>query len=337
MANPEKIVVHQLKKDSGEKSAELVLSDNLTNIGDNAVKLVNALHESYRKDRELTYGIFDFENQEIFPTEFHRYINSNKSTEDFLDFSKESVKHLRSQIQNVTFAKGGYLAFCEYEVNSTYFIGTFLIRDTEGIIFNYDQEKYEVDTIKYMNTNNLAMGCSINQRVYNEDSGNYLTFITRPQLEISEYFLNWIAIGQRSSNKEFTNQLYEMLSTIPRPIDSETEEEYDLNKFRQDIATAIKSNKNKVDLHQLGETFYGDSERLINHKEQNNYQIDTNFKVNSNALRKFKQISLKGGGFEIKFSRGVLNTSKITTGEDNKVIITSKELYNKLIAEQQDG
>lgn len=238
----------------------------------------------------------------------------------------------------MTASKGGYLTFCEYHVNNDRFLGVFLIRDTEGLIFNRDRENnaVQIDTITYLDTNKLAMGCRINYSKYIINSGKYLTFMRR-QTTMSEYFLNWVAAAQPESSKEFTQTLYRMITQMPKPIDPDTNEEYDTNKFRDKAKEVIKDNNGNVNLELIGNYFYEDENALINYRDENNFELDNEFRADKRELNKFSQVDIKGEGIHLKFSRGDLGTGKVRTGQQNHIVIESQRLYEALIEEEREN
>lgn len=76
--NLDRLIVHELKKDSGTTDTELILSHELIPIDDNSKELVETLLKSYQGDKIL-YAEFDNSPENIFLNNL-KYIMSLKST-----------------------------------------------------------------------------------------------------------------------------------------------------------------------------------------------------------------------------------------------------------------
>jgi nucleoid-associated protein len=219
--NVNKVVVHSLVKTEGQQSASVDLSQELLDIDDMAISLIQRLDASYRKT-EMTNAIFDDTNGHIFPKEFNDYLKLN--TDDaFLFFSQETIKNLRDQVVNISPAKGGFLVFAEYKNDVRDYVSVFLIRDTIGMLFKKDKGKssFTINPAEHLDLDKLAMACKIDITKYKQDSGKYLSFIKRKMENISEYFINWIAVKERESNKIFTESLYALINLVDLPLDKD--------------------------------------------------------------------------------------------------------------------
>ncbi len=335
---PNKIIIHELIKEQGTTSADLFLTDELIPIDSRIKELVQKLHESYASDK-LVYAIFKNDSTEQFPKSFRNYVVvENESAKSFINYSKETIKRMREQIRGVAPAKGGFYVFVEYVFNDQTYYGIFLVRDVNGILFNKNtnKNKVEVQSVVYMNTDKLAMACRITKAKYLINDGKYLTFLRRNKETVSEYFMNWIAASQPESSKEFTETLYYMVNNIQRPIDPITQVEYDLDEFRKKVSSIVKDRNRTVDLKELGKIFYDDENIFTQFREDNQLEIDTEFRADGRALRKFTQIDIKANGIHLKFSRGDLTERIIEPGNDDSIIIHSSELRSKLAIELND-
>jgi len=335
----ERIVIHELEKDRGNVFPDVFISNQLIPVVDNTITLVSKLHDSYKSDK-IIYALFDNSPSRYFPRRYKEYFESQRNDRDFIDFTEQVLKDLRTLMSRITFATGGFFVFTEYIVNGTAFLGIFLIRDTNGVMFNKNESLgnriVELDTVQYMNIDKMAMACRININKYETNTGKYLTFVKRRQAQISGYFIDWIAAAQPESSKEFTETLYDMISNMPTPIDPDTEEQMELNKYRQEVAFLLRGNRGNVDLVSLGEHFYNDPEIFVRYRDENSIDIDNEFRADKTALKRFFQLQVKAAGIQLIFSRGAYNDQNIRFGDDNTVVIDNQEFKEALRQELND-
>lgn len=327
----DKIVIHELIKLQKVLSAEVFLTNEYLERNAKSDRLGMKLNESFSKD-DITHGIFKMDDNEFYYY-FNQYRNNN-NLGTFLEFTRTVTEELSGIIGGEYWAKGGFLVFVEYSVNSTRFVGVYLIRDVEGVLFQKNEEDntFAINTVPYIDTNKLAMGCRINIDKVDNHDGNHLSLIKNGQKDISEYFFKWIGVDKPESNKEFTDKLFNMISDLGPAINPETGNPYDINSMREFAFNSIKSSASKtVNLRQLGYSLYGDEEILINFAHSNNIAIDTEFRYDSKSLNKFKKIDVNRDGIRLTFSRGDIKT-KIRLSEENEgqIIIESPRLADAL-------
>ena len=335
-----KIIIHEIRKESGLQETQIFLSEELTPNDNDSLGLVSALLDSYKSDRKVLYAVFDFSEGNYFPERYTRYRESEKTDIDFINFTISTMRNLNPIIRSKTLAKGGYFLFAEYINNNASFLAIFLIRDTEGKILNRTDNSYSIQTIEYLDTNNLAMACKINESRIINNAPNYLTFTQLKQKDVSDYFLDWISIQQPESSDEYTKALYNLVNIIEPPINAETNQEYPIEEFRNLIYNYISSNPNKiVNLLDLGRHFYNDPNKFINLAEENDISIDSEFKYSKRQLRKFVRIEVNRDGINLKFSRGAFNSNKVrfSTENDNIVIIESARFAEALRNELENN
>ncbi|MEO1263566.1 MAG: nucleoid-associated protein [Bacteroidota bacterium] len=130
-----KLIVHQVIKEQKSKETDRKFSKELTVIDANSRGLTNTLLNSY-KDDKTQLGIFNIGNHTKFPDYYSNYINSERTDEDFIEFTRDAMVGLEHLMSRETMSKGGYVVFIDYKQNDGQpFIGIFLIRKTKGSIF----------------------------------------------------------------------------------------------------------------------------------------------------------------------------------------------------------
>jgi nucleoid-associated protein len=326
-----KIIVHELRKDTGSNVTSLILSDTLIPINSNSNGLVDSLLSSYQGDRIL-YAEYDNSPGKYFPNLYDEYVATEREDVAYVEFTKSAVGNLETIIKPKTLARGGYIVFTEYENNNSDFIGIFLIRDTEGKLLRRRTNTFEIQNISYLDTQHLAMACRINETKYRIPETNYLSFTRLRQKEVSDYFTDWISIKQLESSTEYTKALYDIINALPLPRNLETDEEYSIDEVRNMVFETANANSNKtINLKHLGEQIYGDESIITNYIEENDLSIDTEFRFDKRALKKFIQISVRKDGISLRFSRGDSETKiKLSEENPNQVIIESASFATAL-------
>lgn len=334
-----KIIIHELVKEQGINDAFEFLSTTLLPVGEQTIDLIEKLDKSFKKD-SITYALFRREDGLNFPNLFDEYVNNEQNNDLFLDFTQRALHKLRDLIHGVIFAKGGYVVFAEYEVNLYNYFGVYLIRDEKGILFNRNENNhtFTINQVKYLNTNKLAMGSRINVNRYLANDGKYIAMIKNNLADFSDYFNYWISIEQPESSTEYTDALYQIISNINAPINPDTDEEYTVDEYRKKVHDYINTRPNKiVNIAEMSSFFYEDDTYISNYADENNYIIDSEFKVDGRSLKKFWKLDINADGIQLKFAKGDFNT-KIKFSEDNPnlILIESHRFANKLRSETQD-
>lgn len=329
--NVDKIVVHQLNKNEGQQRASVDISQDLLDVDELSVNLVQKLDASYKRT-DITYAFFDSAGQNVFPVEFENYIG-NGTGDSFLAFSQNTTINLKDKVESIAPAKGGFLVFSQYNTNDREYIGIYLIRDTIGMLFRKDRGRsaFIINPTEHLDLDKLAMACKIDLGQYRASDGKYLSFMKRKMNDISEYFINWISVSERESNKILTQNLFSLVNRASLPRD-ENGQELSREAFRTEVYRYVSTLPTKiVNVNDLSEHFYSDETYLANFAESNNISINTEFRPDNSEMKRFVQIDLESDGIHIQFSRRELNT-KIRFDRQNRniVIIDSERFANEL-------
>lgn len=328
-----RIIIHELKKEQMQTGSTVELSKTLLEIDDQAISLLEKLNKRYVLGRELiTYGVFDRDESKTFPKNYILY-HSNTSNEMFIEMTHITLNNLGEQIQNIHFAKGGYVVFADYKSEEKEYFGVFLIRNTSGMLFLKDthSDHYRINSTIHIDLEKIAMGCRINKKKFSNEDGQYLSFTKKGQADISDYFIKWIAAVELNNNKIFTEKLFEISNHIPLPQD-DLGVEMPREEFRKTIADLAKASPNStVNLANLSDFLYKDENYISRFAQDKEIDIDTEFKPDLRVLRKFVQISIREDNIKLEFSQDDLNT-KVRIDDDNPdiVIIESPKVANKV-------
>lgn len=326
-----KLVIHELIKNAGTTTATVVPSDNLLSNTDRlSLELIERLNGSYSKEGPL-YAVFGDDKANQFPRLFDKYFIS-RNDNSFLEFSKIALENLKEQIKNIPQAKGGYFVFCEYKINGFIFYAIFLIRNTEGVLFNRDTDRntFVINHITYLNTDKLAMACRVNYEKYSSKEGKYLTFIKHNLPDISDYFVKWVSANEQESCADYTRTLFNLTAQLNRPIQEGVE--ISIDSYRKNIFDFINASPGKIiNLHTMSEHFYEDRDYIMNFIEEKGIEINTEFKADTRTLRRFIRIEVNKDGIQLKFTRGELDTKvRFDPDSPDLVIIESRNFADAL-------
>lgn len=330
--NIKHVVIHELEKEQGKVGANLILfNSTVDHKGKTVIKLIKELNNRY-KNRNETYGVFDNASPTIFHTSFEKFFK-RQGEASFLDFTINSSTDLKSRIDSIAQAKGGYLIFAQYEYIKS-FVSLFFVRNTTGVSFNRDanKNKFDIKNVQHIDFENLAMACRINLETYREKDIRYLSFISSKGDETSSYFTRWISSADLESNQEDTKQLYTLLQTIDPPINPKTNKPISRNELLQSVYSIIKTSPNRtVNIRHLSQTLYGDEDFLTTFIQKNDWVINGEFKAHPNTLKKFVYVKAKADDVEIAFPHTAYK-SIVRFNEQNKsqIIITSADLAEKV-------
>ncbi|GGF42515.1 nucleoid-associated protein [Echinicola rosea] len=326
-----KFVIHEIGKEKNINEARPTYSDSLNRINQNIEDLVEKLNKGFKRDERVVRTEFDDSFTYIFQNEFGNYVCS-KTDGQFFRFSMETIKEMVKIIQGVPFATGGYFVYTEYSLNdSNTYVGIFLVRDTEGVIFNKREDgKFTVNKTMVINTEKLAMAAKISLQDFEKKNDRYLNLAQPNTGTVSNYFgENWIGAKLVEKNNIYTESFLKLIKIVELPINNETSQKYEIDSFREEVFKFIEGNGKVVRLNEIGDRFWGNPEYLVDIVEENNLDISNEFKATS-KINYLKKYEIKSGKLKVGFSLGDVNSGRVRIEEDDKIIIEYKPLRNKL-------
>ena len=330
------LIIHELIKEAEDTEAKLFLSQHAIPVDERAAQLLEKLNAAFLQKNDTLQGYLSTPEDALFPGYFQVLSDAAFESQAFLDFSKDTMNALQLAIQGVIGAKGGYLVYADYTHFGTRLLGLFLVRDTDGIIFQKKEgeDTFLLDAVTYLNTNKLAMACRIYVNRYQKTQGRHVELIkhAKSQKEISEYFINWIGLERPESSKALTNTFLQMVEELPLPTDEETGDPVAEGAFREQVLQfAVSSPHKTISLPAFDQRFYGEEKIAQNFMQENDIALDPEFRFDQNAIRKFYNYRLAAEGISLNFTRNDLNNQKISI-EGDRVVIRSAALAEKLRA-----
>lgn len=334
----QQLIIHELVKEADSPEATLFLSQDTAFIDEKSHNLVEKLNEIFEQKSDTLQGFFSSPEDALFPGYFQDLVNADFGEPAFLHFSKESMQALQLSLQGVTGAKGGYLIYALYEVFEVQLLGVFLIRDTEGMVFEKKDHSFNLNPITYLNTDKLAMAGRIDISKFSQNNSRCLELIkhTKSQKTISEYFINWIGLDQPESSRSLTKTFLNMVEELPLPKQADSNQVMTESEFKEEVMNFAMSRPYKtIKLEEFDQEFYGDEKITKEFIQENEIQIDSEFRFDHNTIKKLFNFRATSEGLTLSFNQKHISSGMISL-EDDRIIIKSDLLLEKLW-KQMDG
>jgi len=318
------IIIHQIKKETGTtNNSEVYKTTSVLDKNNASVKkIINSLEESFSK-KTLKRSKF---SEDGFKNKINNFNNIN-----IIDSSSTLIDDLQSKINNIPQAKGGYLVFAEYTTNQD-FLAVFLVRNTDGSKLTASEGSWDLDTTQYLDVEHFAMGAKINLTILNSQSSDRYISLIKGNTDISGYFEAWIGIDDTKQENKDAKALYNISTNINLP-----EGMTDRDNLKKMVFAYVKGRSDKiVNLHELSQYIYNDRDYISNYCQDNEIDIDGEFKINNTNLKRFYSISATVDGIALSAPRSSFNKDMISF-IDGKVIINSAELVQRLQAEMNSS
>lgn len=332
------LIIHELTKEADSPEASLFLCQDPLPIDEKSVALVEKLNDIFDQKSDTLQGFFSSPEDALFPGYFQELVDKDFDTQAFLHFSRESMQALQLSLQGVTGAKGGYLVYCLYEIFGVRLLGIFLIRDTEGVVFEKDEDLFSINTITYLNTDKLAMAGRIDVDKFMNGNARCLELIkhTKSQKTISEYFINWIGLDQPESSRNLTKTFLNLVEELPLPKQPESDQIMTETEFKEEVMHFAMSRPHKtIKLDEFDQQFYGNEGTAKEFIQEKEIHLDQEFRFDQNTIKRFFNFRASSEGIAINFNQKHM-TSGMVILEDDRIIIKSDELLEKLW-KQMDG
>lgn len=326
----QKSIIHLIeKKQSGNPS--LHLSPSLMVIDENVTKLTEKLNDSFRKDEKVLKTEFIVSEPKVFQISTRTFV-TNFSNENFMNFSVNSIKRMIDLLSGNNLATGGYFVYSEYTYRKINYLGVFIVKDEEEIIFKRGKNgDYEVNTTTIVNTSKLAMAIRIDLDKLCKNQNRHLHF-TKKQAHLSQYFFDWIEADLADKSTEDTQKLLELVNQLhinEFPINPENSERYTPDEFRTKLYDNILSTGRIVRIREISRTFWDDDDFLTNKFEELEIEISTEFQAPESTLKKLKKYEISAGKIKLVFSQNDIDSGRIWLGDENQIIIRSEDLVRK--------
>lgn len=310
------VIIHEIRKEANTtNTATLYLSNSLLDVNNEYVlKIVKSLEESFSR-KTVKRAKF---SEDGFKEDFQDFTDI-----DIMNFSNILTTKLKNNINGISQAKGGYLVFAKYTTTQD-FLSIFLVRNTEGSKLIPSAGSWDLDSTQYLDVEHFAMGAKINLSILNSVSDDRYISLVRGNTDISHYFEAWIGLDEPKQENKDAQALYNVANQIELP-DGMTRD--DLKKTIFDYA---KSHRDRVvNLKALSSFIFQDENYITNYCDQNNVDIDGEFKLSGTNLNRFYKVSVKANNVELTAPRSSFNPDIIEI-VDGQVVIHSQELAQQI-------
>lgn len=319
------IIIHEIKKDAGiTNNTEVYKTTSVLDKENNSVKkIINSLEESFSK-KTLKRAKFSNDG-------FKNKITNFRSI-DIVNSSSILIDDLKSRINGISQAKGGYLIFSEYTTNQD-FLAVFLVRNTDGSKLTASDGSWDLDTTQYLDVEHFAMGAKINLTILNGTSSDRYISLIKGNTDISGYFEAWIGIDDAKQENKDAKALYNISNQIDLPKGMTNRDD-----LKKKIFDYTKSHRDRIiNLNELSQYIYGDENFISSYCQTQNIDIDGEFKLSGANLSRFYKISAKANGIELSAPRISFMEDLIEFIDGEQIIINSPELVQKLQHEMNNN
>lgn len=331
------IVIHELIKGPESPEARLFLSKDLLPVDEQSSDLIERLNLSFEQRSETLQGYFASPEDTLFPGYFQVLVDADFGAEATLHFSRETMQALQLSLQGITGAKGGYLVYSLYQFLGTSYLGIFMIRDAEGIVFEKQDEAaaFRILPTTYLNTERLAMAGRINIDQFLMGNQRCLELIkyARSQKTISEYFQNWMGLDRPESSRELTQTFLEVVNELPLPEKPESHQKMGEDEFRAEVLQfALRNPQKTINIEQFEKEFYGEQPTLRNYAREQEIPLEDTFRYDQQAMKNYYNYRTSADGISLSFNFGHYHRRQIEI-EGDTVVIRSEALVQRLLAQ----
>ena len=328
------LIVHELIKAPEENEARLFLSLACLPPEERAHELIRKLNQTFEQKSDTLLGYFSAPEDALFPGYFHILQENGFTQEGFQQFSRDTMQALQLSLQGVTGAKGGYLVYADYTVGIERNLGIFLVRDTQGILFDKDDHhrSFGLRTITYLNTEKLAMAGRINVAKFQSGQSRCLELIKHApsQRTISEYFTNWIGLDRPESSRALTKAFLHMVEQLPPPVDEESGQPMATHEFQEQVrAFAMEAPRGTISIQAFDEVFYRNEPKAQSFISEQELPLEDDFRFDQSTLKRHFQHRLSADGISLQFTRQDVAAGRIRM-EGDTIVISDPELAENL-------
>ncbi len=136
-----------------------------------------------------------------------------------------------------------------------------------------------------------------------------------------------MSLKDRTHETKDGEALYELINNIDLPDYIENRDDLKKNVFDY---VSNKPSKT-VNLRELSQHLYDDGEKIPAYCDENNIDIDGEFKLRREQLNKFYKVSISAGGIKLEAPRSNFSQAGISVSDDGEtVLIRSRELADEI-------
>ncbi len=205
------IIMHETRKNEGDKNTVILYRDAENDIDDHANFLSSELSKLFNKTG-LSTGNFISPNNDDPETHFvtllEKYFTNNEFS-DFVTFSTSSTDHFKTKLDEKPTSKGGYLWFNHYSHDEKHFLSIVLLRKKNSISIS---DQLNLEDIQEIDLEKIHMAARINLTAWTGGKNErYIAFkIGKDAKNVTDYFSKFIGCEEYTQAKEDTRNLIEI-------------------------------------------------------------------------------------------------------------------------------
>lgn len=335
------LIIHELIKEQGSSAVGKFISQHAVPIDEKATDLVDRLNGTFFNKENVLNGYFSEEDSYQFPSLFKSAHEKGWGEAAFMSFAKQTIEILKLSLEGVVGARGGYFVYAHYQFEGRDYLGVFLVRDTDGLLFAKKDKRFSIQTITYLNTEKLAMACLVDLAHFKDQKARYLQVVKHApsQKTISEYFLRWIGLEHSETSASMTERFLELMDHLPLPVNKETGSKLEADQFRTAaLKYSTSSPHHSINIHEFDEHFYDGRGVVQNEIRKHELALDTEFRADKKTLKKLDRFSFSDEKIRLTFTKGDYLERRVEVVDNNLVIIRSEQLARQIEEElRQDG
>jgi len=328
------VIVHELIKLPENSEAQLFLSKVALPLEERTELLVEQLNLTFEQKSDTLQGFFSSPEDALFPGYFQDWAGQDFTSAGLMEFSRETMRALQLSLQGITGARGGYVVYAHYHFFEQDYLGIFLIRDTEGLVFSRldETDTFALQSTTYLNTERLAMAGRINITRFQAGNQRCLELIkyAKSQKSISEYFQNWMGLDRPESSAALTQTFLEVVSELPLPLREGSNQPMEEEEFRAEVLNfAMRNPQKTIDVAQFEQTFYGEQPAVQQLLEDQDIELDDSFRFDQRAMKNYYHYKASVEGLSLSFNHRHYRQHQVEI-EGDSVVIRSEELVEKI-------
>lgn len=318
-------IIHGIKKEKQVREGHIVPSKAHLVESDATNLLGEKLNKTFQRDKKVIRSEF-----ESGPRAFQNGVAKMKGAptdEAFMKWSVESMKRLKDLISSEPLATGGYLVFMEFEMDSSEFVGVYFVRDSQMVSFHLKNNTYQIDLETVVDTSQLAMAARINLKRYRKGKDRYHEFTFSGAVK-SGYFAKWVEVSLLDKSAEDSEALVKLIDLLPElPVDPETGEAFEGDKFRRHVLAHINSVGGTVRLNEVSKAYWDDEDYLADFAQRSDIQINHEFQAVDNIIKQLQKYKMKSKSLELAFAKSDLDNGRVLQGDQpDQVIIKDSKI-----------
>lgn len=296
----EQIILHQLVR-KNEQDIEIILRDEELETSLSVQTLICDINRIYN-NKNKAYGVFNPDS--LFADSVREL---RKGNQDFLNFTQQSVKHLRNELIKYPFAEGGTVIFCRYRYLASEYLLIAILASCQSILVD---DKLNISSTNYLDIDHtdIIARLDLTEWQLEINSKRYLTFLKgRLGRKVADFFMDYLGAVEGINAKEQTKNLVRAIDDYCYKIEPDQQRKQTYRDQAHHYCQRQLVASEDICLDSLSQTLpSAPNESFLNFVKTQPYELATQFPVHRNALKELKKLSGSGGGLTLNFDISLL-------------------------------